>query len=256
MLEDVDPERLYALDVQVDLQPVGPRDPQRPWALRAFGKAWQLGTIQVTRGLDVAACALTACVAPEAQMHGREFVLGPANREALCRALRFDRKLALLAALADGDGPMVQPLLRGIVADLREEQHALRQRPWRGALHPSRIPGKLPRLQALCAHALTQAPCQRGRRGGVLARLDGQVQSLVSHHWAGQVLPWRRDADVDRATARLVGALSQQLFGRRLPLVPGGCAAAPAWPHAQVETDYTQRSAVAAARLHEAQADM
>ena len=259
LLEDADPERLYALDVRVDLQLVGPRHPLRPWALRGFGKAWQLGTIQVTRGLDVAARALTACVVPEAQMHGREFVLGPANREALCRALRFDRKLALLAALVDGhdgDSPIMQPLLRGIVADLREEQYALRQRPWRGALHPSRIPGKLPRLQALCQHTLTQARCQRGRRGGVLARLYGEVQSLVSHHWAGQLLPWRRDADVDRATARMVGTLSQQLFGRRLPLSPGGCAAAPAGPHAQIETDYTQRSAVTAARLHEAQADM
>jgi len=174
----------------------------------AFIKTHELGEVQIDRGLDVNQRAVTHIA--QGDIHDINFVTSEKNRYGLYKALPFAQKLTVLDSLVGKSNDKARAvMLKAILADLAEEQQALRQETWNGEVSKAEVTDHLWRLRAVGTHF---SGLKKGTaRWDLVLDLGAEIEHMADQaktFW-DQVLPARRRATVDSASDDIVDKLVQ-----------------------------------------------
>jgi hypothetical protein len=202
-LQDEHPERRY--DARVKFRP------ERDDSFFSFMKKHRVGTLEITRGVDVNRHSVAHMGARN--VHDPGFVLGDKNRYAVLKSMPFEQKLTTLDKLTAAGGSPTQGIAyRAVLSDLAEEQQVLRQEQWDFGFSDKDARGKLRRLGELAANAKPVA--LDSDEGRLMTDLVANVEHMTAQATSiwDRILPGRVDDTVSDATRDVLKDLLKASF--------------------------------------------
>jgi hypothetical protein len=180
------------------------------------------GSVVVTRGAGVSQDMLLH--QKTADVHSLKFVNSPQNLYAVSKSLPLPAKLRAIDQLALRPGDRTLPVVyRALLADLAEEQQALRNRTWNRDLNRRDIEAKLSHLREVADHLTTKyAGVDPGSpQGRLVLDLLAEVGHMTdaAKSFGDKVLPHvtRRRQVLDQVSDRTLADVTLRLFGEQTP---------------------------------------